>query len=227
MRGILRQVTITTAMLAAFAGLAPRAEAALVQIGSFQSASGLYSYVAGSLTGSTSGDFTFDPAFAAIFGLPTSTYAGSTLQVSATATGSVTSSSTPTGTTLFQAMNGFISVHDSANTLLVRTDFTNAFLQGVVGTNSVTLGGSSAFGTVVYSSNTFNQNLVGPPSDFAFDLNPTNRPVAQSGSNYANFTAPDIANFSTTVQTPEPASLALFGLGLTAVGALARRRRRK
>lgn len=227
MRRIFRQASVAAVMMLATAGLATKAEAALVQIGSFQSALGLYTYNNGSLTGTTTGDFSFDPAFASIFGISTLSYSNAQLQVDADATGSAATSGFPP--TVSQPMDGFIVVTDlNTGNILVRTDFTYSFLTGVVGSNSVALIGSTGFGsTITYSSDVFNAALVGPPSDFRFALNPTSSPVAQSGSNFNNFTAPDIADFSTTVQTPEPASLALFGLGLTAVGVLARKRRRK
>lgn len=227
MRGILRKVSIAAVVMLVMAGFAPKAEAALVQIGSFQSALGNYTYSGGSLSGTTTGSYNFDPAFASLFGLPTTTYMSTSLTIDADATAAASTSGFPS--TVSQQMSGFITITDlSTGNILVQTTFTSAYLTGVVGSNSVALIGSTGFGTTInYFSNVFNWNLVGPPSDFTFALNPTTSTVAQSGSNFANFTAPDTANFSTTVQTPEPASLALFGLGLTAVGALARRRRRK
>ena len=230
MRGILRKASIAAIAMFVTMGLAPKAEAALVQIGSYQSGQGNYTYTAGSLSGTTTtaSSFTFDPAFATIFGLPTTTYTNVQLTIDADATGAVTSGGFPT--TLSQPMSGFIVVTDlNTNQILVQTNFTSAFLTGALGGNTVALIGSSGFGTTItYSSNVFNAALVGPPNNFTFTLNPTSVAVAQSGSNFANFAGPDTANFSTTVQTtPEPASLALFGLGLTAAGALARKRRRK
>ena len=230
MRGILRKASIAAVVMLVTVGLAPKAEASLVQIGSYQSGQGNYTYTAGSLSGTTTtnSSFTFDPAFAAIFGLPTSTYNNVSLTIDADATASATTGGFPP--TVSQQMSGFIVVTDlTTNQILVQTNFTSAFLTGVVGSNTVALLGSSGFGTTItYSSQVFNAALVGPPSDFTFTLNPTSVAIAQSGSNFANFAGPDTANFSTTVQTtPEPASLALFGLGLTAAGALARKRRRK
>ncbi len=223
MRRFLRQVGTAAAIMLLSVAFAPKAEAALMQIGSFQSASGLYTYNAGSLTGMTTGDYTFDTPFATLFGLPTTTFSAS-LTITANATG--TASGFPS---LSQAMDGTIVVTDvSTSQVLVSTTFTNAFLTGLLGSNTVALFGSTGVGTTVtYASNFFNAALVGPPSDISFVLNPTSAAVALSGGNFANFSAPDTANFSTTVQTPETASLALFGLGLTAVGAIVRRRRNK
>ncbi|MGQ0736349.1 MAG: PEP-CTERM sorting domain-containing protein, partial [Acidobacteriota bacterium] len=62
-----------------------------------------------------------------------------------------------------------------------------------------------------------------------FNLTPLSAALAVvSGGNFANFTSPDIANFSTTLRAiPEPTLLALFGLGLGAAGIAAARRRRR
>jgi hypothetical protein len=226
MRGILKKVSVALAVMFATVGLAPKAEAALVQIGSFQSALGNYTYSSGSLTGTTTGTYNFDPGFVALFpALSTTTYTNVSLQIDADATANATQS----GPFVTQTMSGFIIITDlSTNQTLLQTTFTNALLSGLANSFSVALFGSTGTGTTItYNSQVFNAGLLTTPRDFTFALNPTSSAIALSNGNFANFSGPDTANFSTTVQTPEPASLALFGLGLTVAGALARKRRRK
>jgi PEP-CTERM motif len=221
---VLRVIVLTLSITA----LAAPARAAIVQIGSFQGATGSYTYSAGTLSGTMTGDFNFDPAFVAIFGsLTTATYADATLTVSATRLAGAAGNVFSFGGSLFQRMDGYLEVRDSGGTLLIRADFTNGLLFGVSGSTIVKLEADQPAGgaTIVYSSDVFNDADLVPPSAFTFTLNPISRPLSASGGNFRAFEGVDTANFSSTVETevPEPATMTLLGLG--AVSMFIRRRR--
>jgi hypothetical protein len=224
-RGISTVIRIVVLILSVAAVAVP-ARADVVQIGSFSGADGVYSYVDGTLSGTMSGDYTFDPQFVAIFTtLPTTTYLGATLEVSATRTGDVFSA----GTSLAQPMNGFLEVRDSGGTLLVRADFTGGYLFGVLNDITMSLQASDpSFGSIItYSSDVFDALALIPPSAVRLDLNPVVPRVGLDGTgDFKNFEGIDTANFSSTVDEsliPEPATMSLLGVGVVSV--LVRRRR--
>jgi len=224
----------TGLMLGLFtAAVSATAQAAPIQIGSFTSASGFYSYNNGSLTGTTPGAFDFSPEAEALLGAPAGTFLNATLTVNATATGSITSTPLPSppfpAGTIFlqQEFAGYIEIRDSGGALLLRTDFSDSNLSGLQGGDTALLSGATQTGaSISYSSAVLNTALLIDPQAFQFILTPTNPVLSVNGPNFTNFTAPDSANFSSDVTVaPEPGLLALFGLGLTAVGTMVRRRR--
>ena len=230
MRSLLRQVAFVSVVVLALAGFARPASAELVlfQIGSFSSSAGLYSYddATGSLTGTTNGTFTFDPVFAALFGVPVTPFLGASLQIDAAATDIVTCG----GPICTQPFDGFIEVRAADTTLLLRADFTDALLFGILGGSSVTLNAETETvqaATIIYTSDVFDVSQLLDPKSLNFVLTPLSPSLALStNGNFRDFSSEDIANFSATVDVvPEPAMLVLFGLGLTGVGAAVRRRR--
>ncbi|MGQ0736693.1 MAG: hypothetical protein ACT4QD_23950, partial [Acidobacteriota bacterium] len=185
----------------AVAALPSSAQAAIVQIGSFSSSSGDYTYSAGTLSGTTSGVFTFDSAFASLFSV-SALPQNATLSINATATSTVSGSPFAS-----QTMDGTVTVLDSSSNVLVSATFTGAFFGGLLGSTSATLTGDTALGTTIsYSSNVWNSALAIDPKTLNFNLTPLSAALAVvSGGNFANFTSPDIANFSTTLRAiPEP-----------------------
>jgi len=205
---------------------ATSAQAATFDIGSFSSQSGFYSYIAGSLNGSTTGPFEFSADAIALLGAPSGLFANATLTVDADATGNVQ----PTGffNTYAQLFAGSIAVMDGGTNLLTMS-FTNGALFGVIpGGTQASLVGSSAAGTVItYTSDVFDASGLVDPEAFNFVLTPTTPALTINGNNFSNFVAPDAANFSTSVNdssVPEPMTMSLLGVGLLGAG-LARRRR--
>jgi hypothetical protein len=217
------------AAVAVLVGAGATASAATFQIGSFESASGNYTYAnaTGTLTGTTSGSFTVDPeAFTAITGLPAPVAFGASLTVDATRTAAAFGA----GPNVFQAMDGSFTVRrTSDNALVLRADFTGGFLGGQNGGNVADLGAISPLNgaTVTYTSDFFDGSLLIDPKAVTFALNPLTVVGGLhigGGGNFASFTAPDTANFSASLNVPEPVSMSLLGMGLLGV-AMARRRR--
>src|SRR5687768_2603347 len=87
----------TGLMLGLFtAAVSATAQAAPIQIGTFASGSGFYTYTNGTLTGSTPGTFDFSPEAEAMVGAPAGLFVGATLQVNASATSAISSTLLPT-----------------------------------------------------------------------------------------------------------------------------------
>ena len=217
------------ALLLAFTAVATPARADIIQIGSFQGEDGAYTYTnaTGVFSGDMTGTFAFDPAFVTLFGPPLTTtpYEGATLTLYATATAPAISFFGQA----FQPMDGYLEV-SYLGSVLVRADFTNAILQGSIGAHTIIVQADDPVtSTIVYSSDVFEDAALIPPSALTFTLNPTSVPISiGANGNLDTFEGVDTANFSSTVdesRIPEPATLALFGIGLGVVGIVARRRR--
>jgi hypothetical protein len=230
-------------LLALFVGaLSGSAEATTIQIGSFTSDAGNYSYngTTGQLTGSTLGTFLFDSGAVALLGAPSTAFNNATLTVSTDDTTGVlaTPSVFPPGTRLTEGHDGSLTITQfGTGAILLKAVFTGGFLTGIQGERQATLLGADTLGTTITYSSDFFTVPVHAPYGFSFILNPlcatntspctaTNAASqlqpgtgAQTG-NFRSFFSPDSANFSGTVNVPEPASLTLFGLGLGAAGVM-------
>lgn len=124
-------------------------------------------------------------------------------------------------TQLFDGSFSFIKAGTKINILTAM--FTGAQLSAKKGTSSLTLDGSSAGGTLVYTSDLF---AVGLTNDFSLGATGLSAKISylpgQSFAAKSGFTGTATGNFSTVV--PEPSAVALLGLGLGALGLIVRRR---
>lgn len=233
MRAFFGRLSCAIAAVALLTVGATSASAGPIQIGSYQSSDGDYTYVDGTLSGTdVGGTWSFDPAFVFFFGVPGGPIPG-TLTILATADGPV---SCLLGICI-QEMSGTITVEDAGSQIIIQMAFTGAQLQGTLDTNTITLYGNDPVDadiTYLFSDYFNVADLIEPntttnPAAFTFTLNPITPNLGTSGDNFTDFSGPDTGNFSASterVDVPEPAMLALFGLGLSGAGLLARRRRR-
>lgn len=128
---------------------------------------------------------------------------------------------------VFDGSFSFTDANSGAN--ILTGNFTGAVLSATTGAFSLAINGSSTTGggTLDYTSDLFN---LGLGNDFTFAATGLSRAISYSVGHSLNYKPNGFqgnltGTFSTVpTSTPEPAVIALFGLGLLGLGAARRRR---
>lgn len=130
------------------------------------------------------------------------------------------------GSGVAQHFDGTFSIRTAAGgggTNLLSGAFTDLLL-GTGPAATITVGAPPDL--AAFTSDVIALGELGPPVAVAFSFANVTPPVALDGSTLASFTSSVSGTFSAEpIPTPEPASLALFGVGLLGLGVVAKRRR--
>jgi hypothetical protein len=211
--------TVATAALLAIA--APAANAAVI-LTFGQTGSG------NTITGTASGGTTTTISGTAIPVDITQIMAGAvtpvaaSLTISATSTGAATSN----GTQVTQAFSGSFSITNGATNYLSGT-FTDAVFGSGTGL-TMSVSNASPGESASFTSNVIPAADLGNPEAIDLALSNVTPNVGITGTTLASFTSSVGGNFSANaVATPEPASMALLGVGLFGLAFVSGKRQRR
>lgn len=206
----------------AMAGPAP-AEAAAVQFATFQQTTGTpfhFDTALGTFAGVGQAKFNFTLAS----GLST-VDRDATITLNAQAVGNVMS----VGGILVQPIDGanVLSIIENSTNKNLLTMVFNGSITGFAGSSNATLSGDTAIGNIIAYSSDYLEILNGNPASYLIGL-PTVTPTLSAGSNYlSSFNSNASGSFSANINAvPAPTSMAMFGTGIVATLALAKRRKR-
>lgn len=225
-----RRRAVFVASVVALLVVAPQPMASAGQLGSFTTGDGLYSYSGGVLTtnGPIDGSFIF-ASLAIDLGASPLGNIDATIDLLATRTADVQDDG---GGFYSQLMSGSIAIKDS-DSLLLGVNFTDAQLivRAVAGSIlSVSFEAFSALGaSITFSSDKFDDSLVGDPSNFRFTFNTVSAgPFSTTGGNFNDFTVENGSVYEASL-VPEPSTFAAAFASLPLFGGywLARRRRKR
>jgi hypothetical protein len=130
------------------------------------------------------------------------------------------------GSSVLQHFDGTFSIRTAAGgggTNLLSGAFTDLLL-GTGPAATITVGAPPDL--AAFTSDVVPLDQLGPPVAVAFSFANVTPPIALDGATLASFTSSVSGTFSAEpIPTPEPASLALFGVGLLGLGMVAKRKR--
>ena len=206
----------------AMAGPAP-AKAAAVQFATFQQTTGNpfhFDGATGDFTGVSQTKFNFTAAT----GLST-VDRNATITLTSQALGPVVS----VAGVLVQGIGGanVMTITENSTGLNLMTVVFHGNLVGLAGSSNASLSADTATGNIVNFYSDYLGIFTGDPASFLIGL-PTVTPSLSAGGTYLNtFTSNASGSFSATFNAvPAPTSMAMFGTGIVATLALAKRRKR-
>jgi hypothetical protein len=144
---------------------------------------------------------------------------GANFTISLTSSGVITN----TAGVLTQDYSGTASWTSGATNYLTATFVDTLF--AISGSSALTISASQPPGTITFTSSILPAADFVNPLGLSFSFADVNPPAAVVGTTLAAFQATISGTASTTLPAPEPASLALLGVGVLGLGFVAKRKR--